>query len=205
MPLQHTLDPRSQLCLHWIAWPRKPTLRIKQRVASCHTAEVTTYIDSKFTWPTPNPKGTTDLRGGWWDPIHVWHGRPHTKTVITILVPKLVAIAAYLRPSISAMSSLNSLTRKPTLRIKQRVASCHTAEVGALWFYFLRYTNTLTYLLTYLLTCITTDWPYCFIFPDFPRIRERRVVSILGPQIGENWGFFAPQIFMEHVWTPYKR
>jgi len=45
-------------------------------------------------------------------------------------VPKLVAMATSLRPSISAMSSLDSLTPKTyTTRIKQRVASCHTAEV----------------------------------------------------------------------------
>ena len=43
--------------------------------------------------------------------------------------PKLVAMATSLRPSISGMSSLDSLTpkTKPTPRIKQRV-SCHTAE-----------------------------------------------------------------------------
>jgi len=53
----------------------------------------------------------------------------HTKPVIAILVPKLVATATSLRPSISAMSSLDSLTRKHAPGIKQRVASCHTAEV----------------------------------------------------------------------------
>ena len=53
----------------------------------------------------------------------------HTKPVIALLVPKLVAMATSLRPPISAMSSLDSLTRKPTPRIKQRVASCHTAKV----------------------------------------------------------------------------
>ena len=53
----------------------------------------------------------------------------HTKPLIAILVPKLVAMAMSLRPSISGMSSLDSLTRKPTPRIKRRVASCHTAEV----------------------------------------------------------------------------
>jgi len=35
-----------------------------------------------------------------------------TKSVITILVPKLIAMATSLRPSISAMSSLDSLTPK---------------------------------------------------------------------------------------------
>jgi len=69
------LDPRSRLSLHWIAWPRKPTPRIKQRVPSCHTTEVN--IDSKLTCPTPHTKGTADLRDGWWDTHHVWYGRPH--------------------------------------------------------------------------------------------------------------------------------
>jgi len=36
----------------------------------------------------------------------------HTKPVIAILVPKLVAMATFLRPSISGMSSLDSLTPK---------------------------------------------------------------------------------------------
>ena len=47
-------------------------------------------------------------------------------------VPKLVAMATSLIPSISGMSSLDSLTPKTYPwgpRIKQRVASCHTAEV----------------------------------------------------------------------------
>jgi len=34
------LEPRNRLCLHRIAWPRKPTPRIKQRVTSYHTTEV---------------------------------------------------------------------------------------------------------------------------------------------------------------------
>ena len=38
-------------------------------------------------------------------------------------------MATSLRPSILAMSSLDSLTPKTYPRIKQRVASCHTAEV----------------------------------------------------------------------------
>ena len=44
-------------------------------------------------------------------------------------VPKLVVMAMSLIPSISAMSLLDSLSQKPTPRIKQRVASCHTTEV----------------------------------------------------------------------------
>ena len=40
LPWQHPLEPRNRLCLHRIAWPWKPTPRIKQRVASYHTTEV---------------------------------------------------------------------------------------------------------------------------------------------------------------------
>ena len=41
------IDPRSRLCLHWIACPRKPTPRIKQRVACCHTTEVIAHGNPK--------------------------------------------------------------------------------------------------------------------------------------------------------------
>jgi len=44
------------------------------------------------------------------------------------VVPKLVAMAKSLRPSISAMSSSDSLTPK-TYSYLNRVASCHTTEV----------------------------------------------------------------------------
>ena len=47
LPWQHPLHPRSRLCLHWIACPRKPTPRIKQRVASCHTTEVIAHRKPK--------------------------------------------------------------------------------------------------------------------------------------------------------------
>jgi len=41
LPWQSSLEPRNRLCLnfHRIAWPRKPTPRIKQHVASYHTTE----------------------------------------------------------------------------------------------------------------------------------------------------------------------
>jgi len=45
--------------------------------------------------------------------------------------PKMVAMAISLRTSKLAMSSSDSLTRKPTPRIKQRVASYHTTAVIA--------------------------------------------------------------------------
>jgi len=34
LPWQHPLEPRNRLCLHRIAWPGKPTPRIKQLVAT---------------------------------------------------------------------------------------------------------------------------------------------------------------------------
>jgi len=53
------------------------------------------------------------------------------KPAIAILVPKLVAMATTLRHSFLTIFSSNSLTRKPTPRIKQRVASYHTTKVTA--------------------------------------------------------------------------
>jgi len=40
LPWQWPLDTCSCLCLRQIAWPRKPTPRIKQRVAGYHTTKV---------------------------------------------------------------------------------------------------------------------------------------------------------------------
>ena len=47
LPWQRPLDPRSRLCLHWIACSRKPTPRIKEHVASCHTTEVIAHRKPK--------------------------------------------------------------------------------------------------------------------------------------------------------------
>ena len=44
--------------------------KIKQRVASCHTAEV---ISIQSLPASPHTNGTTDLRDGWWDPHRVWY------------------------------------------------------------------------------------------------------------------------------------
>jgi len=55
----------------------------------------------------------------------------HTKPVIAILVPKLVAMATFLRASIAVCLHWIACPRNPTPRIKQRVASCHTTEVIA--------------------------------------------------------------------------
>ena len=52
LPWQRPLDTRSRLCLHQIAWPRKPTARIKQRVASYHTTKVIAHKASyNKLWP----------------------------------------------------------------------------------------------------------------------------------------------------------
>jgi len=93
-------------------------------------------------------------------------------------------MATFLKHSISAMSLRIAESQQPTSRIKQRVANCHTAEFisiqslpapphtprgqpisevggGPL---HVRYGR----------PYLATDWPYCFRFPDFPRIREWR-------------------------------
>jgi len=118
----------------------------------------------------------------------------HTKPVIPILVLKLVAMATSLRPSISAMSSLNSLTPKTYPRIKQPVAICHAAEVLSIQSVLapphtprgqpisevggglppcLVWTSSHSHRLALL-----------FRFPDFPRIREWR---------GSKCRFWAPK------------
>jgi len=52
-PRQRRLDTRSRLCFHRIAGPRKPTPRIKQRVASYHTTKV---IAHKASYSKLRPK-----------------------------------------------------------------------------------------------------------------------------------------------------
>jgi len=47
LPWQHPLQSRNRLCLHRIASPRKPTPRIKQRLASYHTTEVIAHRKAK--------------------------------------------------------------------------------------------------------------------------------------------------------------
>jgi len=54
-----------------------------------------------------------------------------TKPVIAILVPKLVAMATTLRHSMLVGFLRIAWPQKPTPRIKQRVASCHTTKVIA--------------------------------------------------------------------------
>jgi len=82
-----SLDPRSRLCGHRIAWSQKPTPRIKQRVASCHTAEGI----SIQSLPTPphTPKGQPISGVGWWDSHHVWYGRLHPVVLDFLIFPAL--------------------------------------------------------------------------------------------------------------------
>ena len=47
LPWQHPLEPRNRLCLHRIAWLRKPTSRIKLRVASYRTTKVIAHQTPK--------------------------------------------------------------------------------------------------------------------------------------------------------------
>jgi len=55
----------------------KPTPRIKQRVANCHTAEVI-LIQSLLVPPhTPRGQSISEVGGG---PHHVWYGRAHIDT-----------------------------------------------------------------------------------------------------------------------------
>jgi len=44
---QRLLEPRNRLCFHRVAWPRKPTPRMKQGVASYHTTEVIAHRSQK--------------------------------------------------------------------------------------------------------------------------------------------------------------
>jgi len=71
----------------------------------------------------------------WGGPSNFWGSRPPNPPVVAPLnvVPKLVALATSLTPSISAMSTLDwiAFPRKTTSRIKQRVASYHTTIARA--------------------------------------------------------------------------
>jgi len=102
------------LCLHRIASPRKLTPRIKQCDASYYTSEATDH------WKPKNGchGNVSALVAGYWQYLH-FVGRPltttcitnsivaivHTKPIIAILVPKLVAMATSLRCKVSAISA----------------------------------------------------------------------------------------------------
>jgi len=61
---------RGRLCLHWIAWSRKPTTKIKQRVASCHTAEVISIGSLLIPPHAPREQPISEMGGS--IPCFVW-------------------------------------------------------------------------------------------------------------------------------------
>jgi len=63
LPWQRSMHPRSRLCLHYIVWPRKPTPRIKQPVASCHTAEVISIQSLPAPPHTPRGQSISEVGG----------------------------------------------------------------------------------------------------------------------------------------------
>jgi len=67
LPWQRPLDPRSRLCLHWIAWSRK------------HTPRITPPKLYRFKVYLPHPISQEITRSQRWvgDPLRVWYGRPH--------------------------------------------------------------------------------------------------------------------------------
>ena len=78
LPWQHPLEPRNGLCLHRIAWPRKPTPRIKLHVASYHTTKVIAHQTPKPVIANYVPKlvamATTLTTYG--PPCNTWFLRP---------------------------------------------------------------------------------------------------------------------------------
>jgi len=78
LPWQHPLEPRNRLCLHRIAWPRKPTPRIKLRVAGYHTTKVIAHQKPKPVIANCVPKSVavaTSL-STYGPPSNTWFLRP---------------------------------------------------------------------------------------------------------------------------------
>jgi len=67
LPWQQPLDTWSQLCLHRIAWPRKPTPRIKQRVTTYHNNQNYSQSKAKNWLPWQRPSAHVDP---------IWHMIP---------------------------------------------------------------------------------------------------------------------------------
>jgi len=132
----------------------------------------------------------------------------HQSPFAANVYPELVAMATSLRPSISAMSSFDSLTRKPLESNSELLAAIHpklcwfkiylphpphqgdsgsqrwVGEPLGVWYGH---------------SHLGTDWGYCFRFPDFPRIMEWW--GILGPKSGKNWSFSPLTFVRGHVRT----
>ena len=65
---QCSLESRNRLCLHRLAWPRKPTTRIKQSVASYYATKVIAQRNPKIgckatSLSTSGPPSTTRCLG----------------------------------------------------------------------------------------------------------------------------------------------
>jgi len=140
----------------------------------------------------------------------------HHRQCTASVVPKTVAMATSLRPSISAMSSVDSLTPK-THPLESNCESLAALQpklytlkvylphpipqgnsrsqrwVGPLYIWYGR-------------PHLAADWSYYFRFPDFPALGNGGLkVSILGPRIAENWGFSPPLVFGGTYEHPYRR
>jgi len=83
---QRTLGPRSRLCLHWIAWLQKPTLIIKQQVASCHTAAVISIQSLPAPPHTPRGQPISEVGGGL-PPFLAWTSSPSHRLTHCFRVP----------------------------------------------------------------------------------------------------------------------
>jgi len=79
----------------------QPYIESQKMVAMAPSLSCRLSAISAFCWPTTQAPST-----------NIPHAVVHTKLVITILVPILVAMAMTLRRWISAMSSSDSLTPK---------------------------------------------------------------------------------------------
>jgi len=107
MPWQRPLDRRSWLCLHWIAWSRKHTHRIKHHVASYHTTKVTAHKASSpffvfslfITLFCLVPCGRLSwLLVSFWGHVNIVHHIVSYR-IIANCIPKLVAMATSLNTS----------------------------------------------------------------------------------------------------------
>ena len=119
LPWQCPLDFRSRLCLRRLAWPRNPaiesnsvSLSITQLqlypIGSQKVVAMATFLSCRVSAISVFCRLTTQTLSISNHPVVIFH----TKSIIAILITKLVAIATSLRPSTLAMSSSDSLIPK---------------------------------------------------------------------------------------------
>jgi len=97
---QRTLGTRYQLCLNWIASPRKPTPRIKQLVASYHTTNV---IAHKASYSKLRPKigchvnvlSTSGLPSNTWFLRPIWAHNPNSISIGSAVFAQMTAECPY--------------------------------------------------------------------------------------------------------------